>query len=136
MAEKQTDLKTSATKQGEDLTAQFEYSARKHFQRRLSYENPYQRDVHDWAKYDTVYRVWYCLSLCMSVCLSVCVSVCKFVWYFWYFLVTTIICSLSTLNTSQISTYHQVNAAQSEATCDSVGQRFIDSDNVVQKSGR
>lgn len=111
MAEKQKELKTSATKQGEVLTAQFEYSARKHFHRRLGYENPYQRDVHDWGKYDTVYRVWYCLS--------VCVSVCKFVWCI-----------------SQISTYHQVNAAQSEATCDSVGQRFIDSDNVVQKSGR
>ena len=47
MAEKQKELKTSATKQGEILTAQFEYSARKHFQRRLSYENPCQRGVHD-----------------------------------------------------------------------------------------
>jgi len=47
MAEKQKELKTLATKQGEVLTAQFEYSARKHFHRRLSYENPYQRDVHD-----------------------------------------------------------------------------------------
>ena len=66
MAEKQKELKTSATKQGEVLTAQFEYSARKHFQRRLSYENPCQRDVHDWGKYDTVYRVWYCLSVSLS----------------------------------------------------------------------
>ena len=107
MAEKQKELKTSATKQGEVLTAQFEYSARKHFHRRLSYENPYQRDVHDWAKYDTVYRVWYCLS------------VCKFVWYI-----------------GGISIYHQVNAALSEATCDSVGQRFIDAHSVVQTSGR
>ena len=75
MAEKQKELKTSSTKQGEVLTAQFEYSARKHFQRRLSYENPCQRDVHDWGKYDTVYRVWYCLSLCVSVCVSVYLSV-------------------------------------------------------------
>lgn len=71
MAEKQKELKTSSTKQGEVLTAQFEYSARKHFQRRLSYENPCQRDVHDWGKYDTVYRVW---SVCLSAYLSVSLS--------------------------------------------------------------
>lgn len=126
MAEKQKELKTSTTKRVEVLAGQFEYSARKHFQRRLSYENPYQRDVHDWAKYDTVYRVWYCLAVYLSVRLSD---------IFWYFLATTIIYSLPTLNTSQISTYYQVNAALSEATCDSVGKRFFDTHSVVQTSG-
>lgn len=66
MAEKQKELTTSSTKQGEVLTAQFEYSERKHFQRRLRYKNPYQRDVHDWGTYDTVYRVRYCLSVTLS----------------------------------------------------------------------